>query len=106
MSSPGNLAAWVLDGAIAAGAGPRVALREGTRAWTYAELADTVARASSAFRTLKLSRGERVLILMSDTLEAAAAILAVVHAGAVAVPVSELATPDDVREYVRHAGAR
>ena len=45
-------------------------------------------------------RGERVLILMRDTLEAAAAILGVIHAGAVAVPVSELSTPDDVQEYV------
>jgi len=42
---------------------------------------------------------------MRDTLEAAASILGVIHAGAVAVPISELATPDDLREYVLHAGA-
>src|SRR4029079_9105473 len=58
-----------------------------------------------ALRGLRLGRGERVLIVMRDTLEAAAAILGVIHAGAVAVPVSELATPDDLREYVLHAGA-
>lgn len=105
MSSAGNLAAWLIEGALAAGAGPRVALREGGRAWTYDELAATVAKLSSALRGLKLGRGERVLVLMRDTLEAAAAILAVIHAGAVAVPVSELSTPDDVGEYVVHAGA-
>ncbi len=105
MSSAGNLAAWLLDGALATGAGPRVAVREGARAWTYDELADQVARISSALRALKLQRGERVLVLMRDTLEAAAAILGVIHAGAVAVPVSELATPDDVQACVAHAGA-
>src|SRR5262245_30230290 len=104
MSQVGNLAAWLVEGALATGAGPRCALREGDRAWTYDELASVVARLSGALRMLRLGRGERVLILMRDTLEAAAAILGVIHAGAVAVPVSELATPDDLREYVLHAG--
>jgi benzoate-CoA ligase family protein len=81
-------------------------LREGDRAWTYDELNDRVTRLSGAMRaTLRLQRGERVLILMRDTLEAGAAILATIHAGAVAVPVSELSTPDDVQDYVLHAGA-
>ncbi|MGE5185911.1 MAG: AMP-binding protein, partial [Acidobacteriota bacterium] len=105
MSSAGNLAAWLVDSALAAGAGPRTALRQGNRAWTFDELASIVSRTSSALRGLKLQRGERVLLLMSDTLEAAAAILGAIHAGAIAVPVSELATPDDVQEYVLHAGA-
>jgi len=105
MSQVGNLAAWLLDGALEHGAGPRCALREGDRGWTFDELAGHVARLSAALRTLKLGRGERVLILMRDTLEAAAAILGVIHAGAVAVPVSELATPEDLRDYVLHAGA-
>jgi len=105
MSEVGNLAAWLLEAALANGAGPRPALREGDRSWTFAELADHVSRLSSALRGLKLGRGERVLIMMHDTMEAAAAILGVIHAGAVAVPVSELATPDDIQEYVLHAAA-
>src|SRR5262249_49070470 len=105
MPTSGNLASWLLDTAIAGGAGPRTALREGDRAWTYDELADKIVRMSTALRTLRLQRGERVLILMRDTLEAAVAILGTIHAGAVAVPVSELATPDDVQDYVLHAAA-
>src|SRR5689334_12216074 len=105
MSDVGNVAAWLLESALASGAGPRPALSEGDRVWTYDDLANQVGSLSSALRTLKLSRGERVLIMMRDTLEAAAAILAVIHAGAVAVPVSELSTPDDLQEYVLHAGA-
>ena len=105
MSEVGNLAGWLLESALASGAGPRPALREGDRVWTFDELAVHVGKLSAALRALKLQRGERVLILMRDTMEAAAAILAVIHAGAVAVPVSELSTPDDLQEYVLHAGA-
>ena len=76
MSEVGNLAAWLLDGALTRAAGGRCALREGERSWTYDELAATVARLSSALRGMRLGRGERVLILMRDTLEAAAAISA------------------------------
>ena len=101
----GNLAAWLLEGALTKGAGPRVALREKNRAWTFDELNDHVQRVSSALRGLRLQRGERVLVLMRDTLEAAAAILGTIHAGAIAVPISELATSDDVQDYVLHAGA-
>src|SRR5690242_19561110 len=105
MSAVGNVASWLLDGALASGAGPRVALREGDRAWTYDELAATVARVSAMLRGFGLGRGERVLVLMRDTLEAAATMLGTFHAGAIAVPISELATPDDLQEYVLHCGA-
>jgi benzoate-CoA ligase family protein len=105
MPHAGNLAAWLIEGALASGAGPRIALREGEVAWTFEQLAQNVGKLSAALRELKLNRGERVLVLMQDTIEMAVAILAVVHAGAVAVPVSELSTPDDVQEYVLHAGA-
>lgn len=100
-----NLAAWLLDGALAKGVGSRTALCEGSESWTYDQLATQVGKTSAALRALKLQRGERVLILMRDTLEAAAAILGTIHAGAIAVPVSELSTPDDVKDYVLHAGA-
>nr|HEX4318807.1 benzoate-CoA ligase family protein [Kofleriaceae bacterium] len=100
-----NLASWLLDGALASGAGSRVAVREHDRAWTYDQLASEVGRVSAALRNLKLARGERVLVLMRDTLEAASAILGIIHAGAVAVPISELATSEDVADYVLHAGA-
>jgi 4-hydroxybenzoate-CoA ligase len=101
----GNLAAWLIDAALAEGAGGRIALREAEMALTFDQLATQVAKTSSALRSLKLQRGERVLLLMRDTLDAAVAILGTIHAGAIAVPVSELATPDDVQDYVLHAGA-
>ena len=74
MAGPGDkLAARLLDGALERGWEGRVALREGDRTWTYAQLADQAARMATVLRTLRVSRGERVALLMRDTLDAAAA---------------------------------
>lgn len=82
-----------------------MALRQGERAWTYGELAERVARVAAMLRALDIERGERVAVLMRDSLEAAATILGVMHMGAVAVPLNELARPLDIRKYLIHSGA-
>ena len=107
MSTSGNLAAWLLDGALASGAGAADrAARGRSRVDVRRARRPASARMSAALRGLQArSAASACSILMRDTLEAAAAILGTIHAGAVAVPVSELATPDDVQEYVLHAGA-
>jgi benzoate-CoA ligase len=105
MVSPSHNLAVRLLGAAKRGLGDKIALREGDRFWSYEQLEDQVGRVSAALRTLRVARGERVAILMRDTLEAAASILGVIHAGAVAVPLSELARPSDLRTYLEHCGA-
>ena len=99
------MATRLLETAIERGWGERVALREGGRAWTYAKLRDQAARLSTALRALRIAPGERVALLMRDSLDTAAAIFGVIHAGAVAVPLSELARPLDVRDYLVDSGA-
>src|SRR5262245_60619676 len=83
----------------------RVALREPMRSWTYGELAEEVARVGGALQALGVQPGDRVAILMSDGLDAAASILGAIHIGATAVPLSELGRPNDIRTLVRDAGA-
>lgn len=100
-----NLPRRVFDRARAMGWSDRIAVREPERAWTYAELEDQVRRVDTALRALRVQRGDRVAVFMPDTLEAAAAILGAMHMGAVAVPLSELSTPNDVRDYVADCGA-
>jgi benzoate-CoA ligase len=100
-----NLAAQLCQGAIGRGLGDRPALREDERVWTYAQLTDQVARVASALRALRIGRGERVALLVRDTLEGAASILGAIWAGAVAVPMSELSRAHDVRTYLEHCGA-
>jgi benzoate-CoA ligase family protein len=105
VSPQNNLAVRLLDGALERGLGSKVALREGDRGWTYDQLHDQVRRVSAALRTLRVQRGERVAILMRDSLEAAASILGTIHAGAIAVPLSELARAGDIGTYLEHSGA-
>src|SRR5512134_858341 len=104
-SATDNLVSRLLDDVVGRGVTDKVALRQGDRQWTYGQLAEQVARVSGALRSLRISRGERVAILMRDTLEAASSILGIIHAGGVAVPLSELSTADNVKDYLNHAGA-
>ncbi len=90
---------------IAAGEPLRVALRERSRAWTYGELANQVARVGGALAGLGVVPGDRVAVLMPDGLECAASILGAMWIGAIAVPLTELGRPNDLRALVVDAGA-
>lgn len=106
MPTPGdNLAGRLIEAARTHGWGARVALRQGERQWTYETLIDQVQRVASMLRSLRLSRGARVALLMPDSLETAAAILGILHAGGVAVPLSDLTRAPDMRAYLVHCGA-
>src|SRR5688500_17448199 len=104
-SAADNLVTRLLDELDRRGLSDKVALRQGDRAWTYTQLSEQVARVSGALRSLRIGRGERVVILMRDTLEAASSILGIIHAGAVAAPLSELSAAEDVKDYLLHASA-
>jgi benzoate-CoA ligase len=105
MSDHGNLSAWLFEAARQHGDLQRPALHQGDRAVTYAELSELVSKLAGALRDHGLARGERVAIVMRDTIDAAMSILGVIHCGGVAVPVSELATAGDLIEYLVHCEA-
>jgi len=86
--------------------GARTALVCGERALTYAELAAETARAASALRTLGVRPGERVLLLLRDTPEFAAAWLGTVRAGAVAIGLNSKLAETDYRHIVTDSDAR
>lgn len=100
-----NLAARIFAAAAERGWDERVALREPNRHWTYVQLEDQARRVATALATLRIQPGERVAVFMPDSLEMAASLLGVIYAGAVAVPLSELATANDVRDYCTDSGA-
>lgn len=100
MSDHGNLSAWIFESARRHGDAQRPALTQGERSVSYASLEDTVAKLAGALRELGLVEGERVAIVMRDTIEAVTSILGVIHCGGVAVPLSELATADDLVEHL------
>ncbi len=86
--------------------GERIALVCGDERVSYADLAARTARAASALRALGVQPGERVMLLMRDTAEYAAAWLGAVRAGAVAVAVNNKLPEDDYRHIRRDSSAR
>jgi 2-aminobenzoate-CoA ligase len=86
-----NCVAELLDRHVAAGDGARIALRGEHDCWTYAELQERVDRIAGVLRgPLGLVPGNRVLLRGANTPLMAAALLAVLKAGLVAVPTMPL----------------
>ena len=86
--------------------GSRVALICGTQTPTYRELAARVARAANALRALGVAPGDRVLLLMRDSPEFAAAWLGVLHMGAVAIALNTRLSVNEYGYIRADSGAR
>jgi len=86
--------------------GSRPALICGAETVTYAELAARAKRAAGAFAALGVEPGDRVLILMRDTPDLAAAWLGCLWRGAVAVALNSQLAEDDYRFVRSDSGAR
>jgi len=86
--------------------GARAALICGDQSLSYAALAVEVARAANALRALGVSPGDRVLLLMRDTPEFAAAWLGALHAGAVAIALNTKLSESEYRYIRADSGAR
>ncbi|HEV7477171.1 MAG TPA: AMP-binding protein [Burkholderiales bacterium] len=101
-----NAVEHLLGAAALARHGARTALICGDESVTYGELAARTARSAAALGTLGVRPGERVLLMMRDTPEFAAAWLGTVHAGAVAVGVNSKLSNDDARHIAIDSGAK
>lgn len=99
-----SLGALVDRQAAAHPADPALSFGDGTT-FTYAELADLVARGRGALRDLGVRPGDRVALMMRNSLFFPTVWLGVVSAGAVAVPVNARYGPDDAGYVIRHSGA-
>jgi 2-aminobenzoate-CoA ligase len=86
-----NVAAALLDAAVAGGHRDKVMLHYGDEAWTYGLLLDRVQRMTRVLtEVLQVRRGECVLLRSRNSPMMAAAWLAIVRAGAIAVPASPM----------------
>lgn len=86
-----NCVAELLDAAVAAGRGERIAIYGEHDTWSYAELARRVDRIAHVLRDdLGLVTGNRVLLRGANNPMMAACILAVIKAGCIAVPTMPL----------------
>src|SRR5712692_9035363 len=72
----------------------------------YGELGEMVNRAGNALLTLGCARGDRVLIVLTDSAEFMAAFFGAAKIGAVAVPVNPFTRSSDYAYYLSDSGAR
>src|SRR5689334_9253293 len=93
----GNGAERLLGDHALARHGSRPALIFGEQTLSYRQLAEQVRAAAAALRALGVAPGDRVLLLMRDTPQFAAAWLGVVRAGAVAIALNNRLPEADYR---------
>jgi benzoate-CoA ligase family protein len=86
--------------------GDAVALRSLTGEITYCALADRAMRIGQALLAAGLERGDRVLLLLDDVPDYAAAIFGAMRAGLVPMLINTLSTPDLLQFYLEDSGAR
>jgi benzoate-CoA ligase len=101
-----NAAELLLGPAALERHGARTALICGEEAVSFAQLAARVARSGAALAGLGVRPGDRVLFLMRDTPEFAAAWLGAVRAGAVAIALNNKLSEAEYRHILADSGAR
>lgn len=101
-----NAAEFLLGEAALARHADRPAIVCGERVLSYADLAADVARAANALRALGVAPGDRVMLLLRDSPEFAAAWLGALHAGAVAIGLNSKLTEADYRPMVEDSAVR
>lgn len=95
-----NAAQWMLDRHVDAGRGDRVAIRYRGESFTYSHVIREVWRVQRALGELGVGRGERVVLVMNDSPEMIAWLLGCQRSGVVPVPLSTMATADDLAAIV------
>jgi acyl-CoA synthetase (AMP-forming)/AMP-acid ligase II len=85
--------------------GPRVAVVEGDRQLTFAEVGDRSGRLANALTGLTTEPGARVAILMRNRLEYVEADFAIARAGMVKVPINPRLSDDERRYLLADSGA-
>lgn len=91
----GNAAVWMLDRHVEEGHGAQPALVGATGLVSYAELTSLAAAAGTVFSSGGISRGDRVVVVLPDSVGAVTCILGLMRAGVVPVPLSPTLSAQD-----------
>jgi acyl-CoA synthetase (AMP-forming)/AMP-acid ligase II len=84
----------------------RVALAEGDRSVTYAELDERTNRLAGSLRLRGLTSGDRIALITDNRWECAEIMVSAAKAGLVFVPLDFRLDDDAVRQLLTHSGAR
>jgi fatty-acyl-CoA synthase len=105
MVSPDRLTLPALFAAATAAGGDRVVMRANGRSTSYADLDRAVRELARGLVGVGVGKGMRVALLMGNRPEWAIAAFAVARVGAVLVPVSTFAAPDERAAILAHSDA-
>lgn len=100
-----NAAVDLIEHNLAAGRGDKTAVIDRAGTYSYAVLADRVARMASAFGNLGIAPERRVLLCLLDTVDFPTVFLGAIRAGVVPVPLNTLLVPGDYRWILENSGA-
>jgi len=101
-----NAASFFVDRHVVEGRGDKVAFFHEDRTVTYAGLQELVNRVGNALREWGCEPGDRILIVLPDSLEFIAAFFGAAKIGAIAVPVNSIARAADYDYWLADSGAR
>jgi benzoate-CoA ligase len=101
-----NAAYDLIERNLRAGRAAKIAYIDDCGSYTYGELAERVARCSSALTALGVRMEQRVLICMQDTIDWPTAFLGCIQAGIVPVAVNTLLTSADYEFMLRDSRAQ
>ncbi len=101
-----NLADHFVDRHIREGRGEKIAIVSESRRLTYREIAEQVNRVGNGLRQLGLEEEQRVLLVLPDVPEFAAAYFGTMKIGAVAVPASTALRAGDYAYFLEESRAR
>lgn len=91
---------------LAAAHGPRIAVVDGDRRWSYDELARRARVAAAGFAALGLAPGDRVLVQLPNRAEFLSAVFGLFHAGLVPVYALPAHREGELTHLARKSGAR
>ncbi len=97
VASRGNAVHHYLDRHVQEGAAGRVAFFTAEQSWTYGALLEHVERRAELLRRVGVGHGDRVAIVLPDSLEAVAFLLAAIRAGAIPAPIHTRLTTGEYR---------
>jgi benzoate-CoA ligase len=103
---PENLTRSLLDRHLSDGRGEQIAVRDPKRAWSYSRLAEEANRFGAALVETGINPGDRVALMMYDSLELTACFLGAARIGAVPMTVSTLLRHYDVKAILSDARPR
>ena len=101
-----NLVDHFVDRHIREGRGHKTAIISGDRRVTYREIAEQVNRVGNGLLRLGLQEEQRILLVLPDSPEFAAAYFGAIKIGAVAVPTSTAMRTDDYAYFLDESRAR